>query len=62
MNKLSIVGSDYLKEENVVGYYNTDDRMNSGGKWDLSGRHLGNDHRHRIFMIPGFGPLFVAGR
>ena len=27
MKKLSIVGRDYHTDENVVGYYNTEDRM-----------------------------------
>jgi len=32
MKKLSIVGRDYQTNEDVVGYYNTGDRMNIGGK------------------------------
>ena len=27
MKKLSVVGKDYHSEENVIGYYNTGDRM-----------------------------------
>ena len=32
MKKLSIVGKDYHTEEQVVGYYNTGDRMKYWGK------------------------------
>jgi uncharacterized membrane protein len=32
MKKLSIVGRDYHTDENVVGYYNTGDRMKYWGK------------------------------
>jgi hypothetical protein len=32
LKKLSIVGKDYHTEENVVGYYNTGDRMMKWGK------------------------------
>lgn len=41
MKKLSIVGRDYHTEEQVVGYYNTGDRMKHWGEarrllgWDL---------------------------
>jgi hypothetical protein len=62
MNKLSIVGSEYLKEEHVVGYYNTDDRMKFWGKMgSLWGGIWGMIIGTGIFMIPGFGPLFVGG-
>ena len=32
MKKLSIVGRDYHTDENVVGYYNTGDRMKYWGE------------------------------
>ena len=32
MMKLSIVGKDYHTEEQVVGYYNTGDRMKPSGR------------------------------
>ena len=32
MKKLSVVGKDYHTEENVVGFYNTGDRMKFWGK------------------------------
>ena len=42
MHKLSIIGADYHSEEDVVGYYNTGDRMRSWGKnGAFLGRNLG---------------------
>jgi hypothetical protein len=62
MKKLSIVGKDYHAEEHVVGYYNAGDRMNFWGKrgafWGgLWGILFGS----AFFLIPGIGPLVVAG-
>ena len=62
MKKLSIVGKDYHTEEDVVGYYNTGDRMKSWGKlgafWGgLWGFLFGS----AFFVIPGIGPLVVGG-
>lgn len=62
MRKLSIVGKDYQTEEEVVGYYNTGDRMMSWGKmgafWGgLWGLLFGS----AFFLIPGIGPLLAAG-
>lgn len=62
MKKLSIVARDYHTEENVVGYYNTGDRMKAwgqigafwGGVWGLL---FGS----AFFIIPGLGPVLVAG-
>src|SRR5271165_3465449 len=62
MKKLSIVGKDYHTEENVVGYYNAGDRMKYwgsmgafwGGLWGLL---VGA----AFFVIPGIGPVLVAG-
>ncbi len=62
MTQLSIVGHGYHTEENVIGYYNTGDRIKAwgsagafwGGIWGLL---FGS----AFFMIPGVGPLFVAG-
>jgi len=62
MTRVSIVGKDYHTEENVVGYYNTGDRMKYwgsmgafwGGLWGLL---IGA----AFFWVPGFGPLLVAG-
>ncbi len=62
MKKLSIVGRDYHTDEQVVGYYNTGDRMKSWGKtgafWGgLWGFLFGS----AFFWVPGLGPLLVAG-
>ena len=62
MHKLSIVGKDYQTEQEVVGYYNTGDRMKSWGKtgafWGgLWGLMFGSG----FFLIPGIGPLLAAG-
>ena len=62
MTKLSIVGKDYHSDEQVVGYYNTGDRMMHWGKvgafWGgIWGFFLGS----AFFMIPGLGPILVAG-
>jgi hypothetical protein len=62
MQKLSIVGKDYQTEEAVVGYYSVGERMKSWGKlgafWGgLWGLLFGS----AVFLIPGFGPMLVAG-
>ena len=62
MQNLSIVGKDYQMEEEVVGYYNTGDRMKKWGKtgafWGgLWGLLFGS----AFFLIPGIGPLLAAG-
>lgn len=62
MKKLSIVGKDYQTEEDVVGYYTMGDRMMAWGKtgafWGgLWGLLFGS----AFFLVPGIGPLFVAG-
>jgi len=62
MKKLSIVGRDYQTDEQVVGYYNTGDRMKAWGKtgafWGgLWGFLFGS----AFFWVPGIGPLFVGG-
>jgi hypothetical protein len=62
MTKLSIAGRDFHTEEQVVGYYNTGERMASWGKtgafWGwIWGLLFGG----AFFMIPGIGPLMIAG-
>jgi hypothetical protein len=62
MKHLSIVGKGYHSEENVVGFYNTGDRMKYWGKqgafWGgLWGLLFGS----AFFLIPGLGPLVAAG-
>ena len=62
MKKLSIIGKDFHTDEHVVGYYNAGDRMMYWGKvgalwggfWSLL---FGFD----CFVIPGVGPVLVAG-
>ncbi|GAB3853802.1 hypothetical protein GCM10028822_22980 [Hymenobacter terrigena] len=62
MRKLSIVGADYEVEEKVLGFYTTGERMKTwggigafwGGIWGLL---LGS----AMFMLPGIGPLLLAG-
>ena len=62
MHSLSIVGKDYHSDENVVGYYNTGDRMKYWGKigafW---GGFWGLLFGSAFFAIPGLGPVLVAG-
>ncbi len=62
MKKLSIVGKDYHSDESVVGYYNTGDRMKHWGKLGAFwGGIWGLLFGSAFFMIPGFGPILVAG-
>jgi len=62
MKKLSIVGKDYHSDEHVVGYYNTGDRMKYWGKYGAFwGGIWGLLFGSAFFMIPGFGPILVAG-
>ena len=62
MKRLSIVGKDYHTEEDVVGYYNAGDRMKYWGKlgafWGAVWSLLFGS---AFFLIPGLGPLVVAG-
>jgi hypothetical protein len=62
MKKLSIMGRGYQTEEQIVGYYNTGDRMKHWGKlgafWGgLWGFLVGS----AFFFVPGIGPVLVAG-
>jgi hypothetical protein len=62
MKKLSIVGRDYHTDENVVGYYNAGDRMKHWGKTGAFwGGIWGLLFGSAFFLIPGVGPLLVAG-
>jgi len=62
MKKLSIVGRDYHTEEHVVGYYNAGDRMKAWGKrGTFWGWIWGCLFGSAFFLIPGLGPLVVAG-
>ncbi len=62
MKKVSIVGSEYHSDDNVVGYYNAGDRMRYWGQqgafWgDIWGMLYGA----AFFAIPRIGPVVVAG-
>ena len=62
MQRLSIIAKDYQTEEGVVGYYSTGGRMKAWGKsgafWGgLWGMLFGS----AFFVIPGVGPLLIAG-
>jgi len=62
MKQLSIVGRDYHSEEHVVGYYNTGDRMKAWGKMGAFwGGLWGILFGAAFFVIPGIGPIAVAG-
>ena len=62
MKKMSIVGKDYHTDEHVVGYYNTGDRMKYWGKLGAFwGGIWGMLFGAAFFVIPGLGPILVAG-
>jgi uncharacterized membrane protein len=62
MKKLSIVGRDPETDENVIGYYNTGDRMKYwGGLGAFWGWIWGLLFGSALFFIPGVGPLIAAG-
>ena len=62
MKRLSILGKDYHSEEHVVGYYNTGDRMKAWGKMGAFwGGLWGMLFGAAFFVIPGIGPIVVAG-
>src|ERR1700723_1991488 len=62
MRKLSIVGKGYHTDEQVVGYYNTGDRMKYWGKTGAFwGGFWGLLFGSAFFAIPGLGPVLVAG-
>jgi hypothetical protein len=62
MKKLSIVGRDCHTDEHVLGYYNAGDRISYWGKngafW---GGVWGMLFGSAFLMVPGVGPLVVAG-
>ena len=62
MKKLSIVGRDYHTDEHVIGYYNAGDRMKYWGKQGAFwGGIWGLLFGSAFFLVPGVGPLIVAG-
>jgi hypothetical protein len=62
MKCLSIAGKDTHTDEHVVGHHNTGDRMKRRGKigafW---GGFWGLQFGSGLFLIPGVGPILVAG-
>ena len=62
MHKLSIVGKGTHTDEQVVGYYNAGDRMKYWGKMGaLWGGFWALLFGSAMFVIPGLGPILVAG-
>lgn len=62
MKKLSLVGKDYETENNVVGFYNTGDRMRYWGKLGAFwGGLWGLLFGAAFLVIPGVGPIIAAG-
>lgn len=62
LKKLSIVGRDYHQDEQVIGYYNAGERMKYWGKLGAFwGGVWGMLFGSAFFLIPGIGPLVVAG-
>jgi hypothetical protein len=62
IKKLAVVGRDYQTEEDVVGFYNTGDRMKYWGKWGAFWGGLWGLLSGAAFLIvPGIGPVVAAG-
>jgi hypothetical protein len=62
MKKLSIMGRDYHTDEKVIGYYTTGDRMKYWGELGAFwGGFWGLLFGSAFFLVPGIGPLLVAG-
>ena len=62
LKKLSIIGQDFQSTEHVVGFYNLDDRMKAWGRTGAFwGGVWGFLFGSAVFLIPGVGPLMVAG-
>ena len=62
IKKLAVVGRDYQTEEDVVGFYNTGDRMKYWGKWGAFwGGLWGMLFGAAFLIVPGIGPIVAAG-
>jgi hypothetical protein len=62
MKSLSIAAKDAHTDEQVIGYYNAGDRMKYWGKMGAFwGGFWGLLFGSAAFVIPGIGPLLVAG-
>lgn len=62
LRKLSILGRDHHTEQHVIGYYNAGDRIRY---WGMTGAFWGGIwgllFGSAFLLIPGIGPLVVAG-
>jgi hypothetical protein len=62
MKSLSIIGRDYQTNEQVTGFYNIGNRMKTWGTRGASwGLLFGMLFGSGVFLVPGIGPLLVAG-
>jgi len=62
IKKLAVVGRDYQTESDVVGFYNTGDRMKYWGKWGAFwGGLWGLLFGAAFLIVPGVGPVVAAG-
>src|SRR3984957_9158826 len=62
MKSLSIAAKDMHKDEHVVGYYNTGDRMKYWGKLGAFwGGFWGLLFGAAFFWVPAIGPVLVGG-
>ena len=62
MKRLSLVGKDYQNKEHVVGYYNSGNLISYWGKQGVFwGGIWSTLFGSAFFLIPGVGPLVVAG-
>ena len=62
IKKPAVVGRDYQTEEDVVGFYNTGDRMKYWGKWGAFwGGVWGMLVGAAFLIVPGIGPVVAAG-
>lgn len=62
VKKISIVGRDFHTEQHVIGYYTAGDRMKYwGGMGAFWGGIWGLLIGAGFFLIPGIGPVLVAG-
>ena len=62
MRSLSIIAKEYQTDEHIVGYYNVGDRMKRWGKTGAFwGGFWGLLFGSAFFVIPGLGPLLMAG-
>lgn len=62
MKRLSIVGKDFQNEEQVIGFFNSGDRMKFwGGRGAVWGTLWGMLFGGAFLLVPAIGPLVVMG-